>query len=279
MVHQLLLCTDLDRTLIPNGQQPESPRARPLFSSLVAHPQVTLAYVSGRDRGLVLNAIQDYQLPRPNWVIGDVGSTIYQLSGAGLDHWTVWDETIARNWNGKTSREVGSLLTDLASLTLQEDSKQNTHKLSYYLPLEISFKSLEPELLQRLEAAKLQSSLIYSVDEEAQVGLLDVLPSGANKLSAIRFLMKSEGFSHENTIFAGDSGNDLSVLCSELPSVLVANARGDVLKQAVTQASENNTLNSLYLAQGGFMELNGNYSAGILEGVCHFHPDMATWLR
>ena len=278
MAHQLLLCTDLDRTLIPNGQQPESPRARPLFSSLAAHPQVTLAYVSGRDRELVLNAIQDYQLPRPDWIIGDVGSTIYRLNGAGLVHWTEWDEAIADDWNGNTGFELRGLFRDLASLKLQEDSKQNTHKLSYYLPLEISFKSLEPELRHRLGVADLQSSLIYSVDEEAQVGLLDILPSSANKLNAIRFLMQSEDFTDENTVFAGDSGNDLSVLCSEVPSVLVANARADVVKEAVTQASENNTSSSLYLAQGGFMDLNGHYSAGILEGVCHFHPEMASWL-
>ena len=31
MPERLLLCTDLDRTLIPNGPQPESPRARAAF--------------------------------------------------------------------------------------------------------------------------------------------------------------------------------------------------------------------------------------------------------
>ena len=49
MPGHLLLCTDLDRTLIPNGPQPESAQAREHFARFAAHPQVTLAYVSGRD--------------------------------------------------------------------------------------------------------------------------------------------------------------------------------------------------------------------------------------
>ena len=47
-MNRLLLCTDLDRTLIPNGTQPESPRARELFKRLVSHEEVTLVYVTGR---------------------------------------------------------------------------------------------------------------------------------------------------------------------------------------------------------------------------------------
>ena len=41
---RLLLCTDLDRTLIPNGAQPESPGARQRFAALVAHDDILLAY-------------------------------------------------------------------------------------------------------------------------------------------------------------------------------------------------------------------------------------------
>lgn len=49
-MNRLLICTDLDRTLIPNGPQPESPKARALFRRLVSREEVTLAYVSGRHR-------------------------------------------------------------------------------------------------------------------------------------------------------------------------------------------------------------------------------------
>ena len=57
MPERLLICTDLDRTLIPNGTQPESSGARDHFALLVGRPEVTLAYVSGRHRALVETAI------------------------------------------------------------------------------------------------------------------------------------------------------------------------------------------------------------------------------
>lgn len=77
MKNARLICTDLDRTLLPNGPQPESATARERFTALVAHPAVTLAYVSGRHRRLVEEAIEHYRLPIPDFVIGDVGTTLY----------------------------------------------------------------------------------------------------------------------------------------------------------------------------------------------------------
>jgi len=76
---QLLLCTDLDRTVLPNGPQPESDTARSRFAALAARPEVTLVYVTGRDQQLVRKAITNYCLPRPDYVISDVGTIIYTL--------------------------------------------------------------------------------------------------------------------------------------------------------------------------------------------------------
>ena len=63
MSKTLLLCTDMDRTLLPNGTQPESPLARRRFAELAARDDVALAYVTGRDRRLVEQAMSNYQLP------------------------------------------------------------------------------------------------------------------------------------------------------------------------------------------------------------------------
>ena len=57
MSERLLICTDLDRTLLPNGVQPESPGARRRFAALASRPEVTLVYVTGRHRALVEQAI------------------------------------------------------------------------------------------------------------------------------------------------------------------------------------------------------------------------------
>mgnify|MGYP001063680999 CR=1 FL=1 len=91
-----LLCTDLDRTLIPNGVQPESPGARETFRRLVGRDDVQLAYVSGRHRELIELAIAEYDLPQPDFVIADVGSTLYQVEAGRWRRREAWDERIAR---------------------------------------------------------------------------------------------------------------------------------------------------------------------------------------
>lgn len=40
MTTKLLICTDLDRTLIPNGLQPESGNTREHFRIMCQHPDV-----------------------------------------------------------------------------------------------------------------------------------------------------------------------------------------------------------------------------------------------
>jgi len=122
------------------------------------------------------------------------------------------------------------------------------------------------------------ASLVWSIDEPAGIGLLDVLPARANKLHAVEFLMQQSGFSLADTVFAGDSGNDLPVLCSAIPAVLVANASDEVRSAALQQAAALGHTSQLYLAAGGWHGMNGNYSAGVLEGIVHFIPQTASWL-
>lgn len=279
MIDRLLICTDLDRTLIPNGPQSESAHARQYFSHLVSRPEVTLAYVSGRHRELVEKAITHYCLPVPDFVIGDVGTTIYHV---GQRHdWQLqshWLEQIALDWNDLSWRDLSKLLNDLAALRLQEYSRQNTHKLSYYVPLKIDYASLTAQIEQRLQAQSINARLVWSIDEPAGVGLLDILPRRASKYHAIESLMTDENFTPQNTIFCGDSGNDMEVLVSPLPAVLVANCQPEVRQQALKLVSQQQTENELYIARGGFMQMNGNYSAGILEGIVHYYPDCIAWM-
>ncbi|NNE62529.1 MAG: haloacid dehalogenase, partial [Gammaproteobacteria bacterium] len=78
MTERLLISTDLDRTLIPNGPQPESSMARQRFARLAERPEVSLVYISGRDQKLVNRAVRNFCLPVPDYVISDVGSSMYE---------------------------------------------------------------------------------------------------------------------------------------------------------------------------------------------------------
>lgn len=270
---RLLLCTDLDRTLLPNGPQAESSGARDKFRQLALQPGVTLVYVTGRDRKLVEDAIDEYRLPQPDYVIADVGSTIYEIQQHDWRHLDKWQQEISPDWAGRSHDDMHSLFSSSLLLKLQEDTKQNTYKLSYYVPLEADHETLMSEMHSKLVNMKIRASLIWSIDELAGTGLLDVLPASANKRHAIEFLMKQLGFDLSNTVFAGDSGNDLAVLTSPIRSVLVANASADVRDEAKQMALNLGEMDALYFAHGGFLGMNGNYSAGILEGVAHYMPE------
>lgn len=279
MTDRLLLCTDLDRTLIPNGPQSESSMARRYFSALVNRPEVQLAYVSGRHINLVQDAIRNYELPVPDFLIGDVGTTIYQLSDK--NNWQKlrqWDAHIAQDWGRFSHEDIKTMLADIDLLRPQEFHKQNDYKLSYYLPLKIDHSSPEQEIRKRFDKAGIKANLIWSLDEPAGVGLLDILPASASKLHAIEALMEIQGYTEANTLFSGDSGNDIEVLASSIASILVANSQPEVKALALKLAKQNDCLAQLYIAKGDFAGMNGNYSAGILEGVVHYFPQVSTWL-
>jgi HAD superfamily hydrolase (TIGR01484 family) len=275
---RILICTDLDRTLLPNGAQPESPRARERFRHLVARPEISIAYVTGRHRELVLAAIEEYQLPLPDYVIGDVGTSIYSIKNGQWLLWDSWHQEIGVSWHGLTHDTLATLFADLDSLRQQEPEKQNTYKLSYYAEPTINVQVLLTEMQQRLDQKEIAASLIWSIDETTSTGLLDILPAAATKRHAVEFLMTQKGFSVDNTLFAGDSGNDLPVLTSPIHSVLVANATSEVREQALQMATAQGTQNALYLASGTLLGMNGNYSAGILEGCIHYMPATLAWI-
>jgi len=244
------------------------------FKRLVNCEEVTLVYVTGRHRALIEQAIAEFDLPQPDFAIADVGTTIYRIDSSGWRQWDEWDAQIAPDWQGLTHDELCRLLSVFPALRLQEKEKLNRHKLSFYVTLDTDTKRLLDEMDARLKYSDIKANLIWSVDEKAGLGLLDVLPASANKLHAIRFMMQQQGFFHENTVFAGDSGNDLDMLLSDIPAVLVANADAEVKRLAA-----NAHKGTLYIAGGGYLGMNGNYSAGILEGVAHYLPEADAWLR
>lgn len=267
-----LLCTDLDGTLIPNGCVTELPSARNEFAHLITQHDISLAYVSGRDQELVRQVIGEYQLPDPHYVIADVGSSIYACQSPD---WTLiedWQQSIGCDWAGQSALQIHHCYAQIPALVLQESAKQGRFKLSFYVP----FDTDRVALTQHVEALALQHhlavSVIYSMDEQKNIGLLDILPAAANKLAAIRYLMDRLELMPEEVLFAGDSGNDMDVLSSELPAVLVANAHESVRQEALRMSENAGLRDRLYLAHGALG--NGHYADGIIEGMYFYFPEL-----
>lgn len=270
----ILLATDLDRTLLPNGRHPESPMARTYFRQFVTRPEVNLVYVTGRHQELTRVAMAEYALPTPRFVIANVGTCIYEIQGTDWRFCEAWHKMLMSRWSEGETGQLMAALNDLRALRLQEASKQSPLKLSYYADNVRNPSALLAQVRERLAAIGANMHMVWSVDETSDTGLLDILPAGASKLHALEYLRNYLGIALEKTVFAGDSGNDMEVLVSDIPSVLVANAEDTVREEAIRQSARD----TLYVAQGGLAGMNGYYSAGILEGVIHFLPATRAWL-
>jgi hypothetical protein len=272
----LLICTDLDRTLLPNGHLPESPGVRDTFARLVARDEIDLAYLSGRDLHLVVEAMEAYRIPRPRFIIGDVGTSIYESIAGEWRPSASWRQAILRDWAGRPPGRMMGALESIDALVPQEPEKQSAAKISFYTAVDADRSEVEEWIAGRLDVA---FRLVWSTDEIERRGLLDILPPSAGKLQAIEFLIETHGYRRDRTIFAGDSGNDLEVLAGSLYSVLVANADEKVRSLAVEMAARQGNGDTLHQAAGGFLGTNGNYAAGILEGVAHFFPETVRWMK
>jgi HAD superfamily hydrolase (TIGR01484 family) len=273
-----LLCSDLDRTLIPNGPQAESPGARETLRKLVDHHAVCVVFVTGRNRELVEEAVAAFDLPWPDAVIGDVGTRIWSTFDRRWTLWSQWDDLIRRDWTDAIHHQVQEQADRLEALQRQSENRQTAYKLSYFCHAE-RLDTTARLLRQRLASARLPARVIASLDETTEQGLIDVLPELASKRSAIEMVMGAWGFPHWATVCAGDSGNDLPFLTSALQAVLVGNATDLVRQQALAMACTQGQADNLYLARGGLLGMNGNYAAGVLEGFAHYVPEARDWLN
>lgn len=274
----ILLCMDMDRTALPNGPQDESARARERLRRIASRPEMIIAYVSGRRKELQIAAIREYDLPEPAFGVADVGTSIYEVHDGDWTRLQEWHDEISRSWNGQTAEMIQARLGDMDGLQLQEAKAQGPYKLSYSAAADLDHDAVIQRIEDTLRPAGIRSSVIWSVDETTDTGLLDILPEQATKLHAVEWLMKRTGVDERHMVYAGDSGNDMPVLVSGLQAVLVANATQDVRNLASSKVARQGRPERLYLARGGFLGMNGNYAAGILEGLAHFRPETEDWM-
>jgi sucrose-6-phosphatase len=270
-VDPIMICTDLDRTLLPNGNAPETEGARSLFHRMVHESNAWLVYVTGRHIQLVDEAIHDYDVPLPHFAVTDVGSRIYYSRKDRWESVSEWDDIIEQSMKGFRLQSLKKRLQNVKYLELQEPPKQNIHKLSYYIIPYDSLPEVQTALKKSLEPDCPPVKLVWSRDASSGYGLLDILPAYAGKLDAVCYLIKRQGIPHDRVVFAGDSGNDLDVLQSEIRGIIVANADTEIKTRARSAVKD---ATRLYIADGRLGNLNGNYSAGIIEGIVHYFPEL-----
>lgn len=202
-VARLVLATDLDGTFLGGS----SDDCRSLYAHLSARDDVMLIFVTGRDIAFIAELIRSPGMPRPDYIIGDVGTSIYD--GATFEPVAALEAPIAAQWNNANARVV-DMLHGEPGLKLQATPFR--HRVSYdYQPSDLSQQSVA-----KVEAAGFDCLL--SADR-----FFDVLPKGVSKGPTLTRLVAALGLDAETVLVAGDTMNDLSLFQTGFKGVAVGN--------------------------------------------------------
>lgn len=243
-----ILATDLDGTLIPLSDNPANTADLPQLAAQLQSHHVTLIYITGRHFASAQSAIKQHQLPQPDWLICDVGTSIFhrqpdgtlQTVHAYADH---LGEIVAK----MPVDELKQHLSTIDGLRLQESEKQGPFKLSYYADA-AQLDPLVEQIKQQLSQTTAPYSIIHSVDPFNGDGLIDLLPSGVSKAHALAWWVEQNDLHQDAIVFAGDSGNDLAALTAGYRAIVVGNADRSVAQQAYAAHRAAGWENRLYLA-------------------------------
>ncbi len=218
-----ILASDLDGTLIPLPDN--AGNTNDLKAIKTAHDagELPLVFATGRHFESVLEAIAQYQLPEPEWIVCDVGSRIYRRMGLNYENFEPYEAHL-QDLVGDSERDViERLLADLPGLELQRPEHQTEHKISYQCAAGV-LEKLTTEVRQRLEQAAVPYSALGGLDPFLNIGLIDVLPGTVNKAYALIWLATHADFKPDEVVYAGDSGNDEAALACGFRAIVVQNA-------------------------------------------------------
>ena len=198
-----LIATDLDGTFLGGDVHSKEK----LYSALQTAEDVCLVFVTGRGLESVLPLFEIAHMPRPEYIICDVGATI--VHGSSLEPVNPIQEEIEGAWPGADT--VRSAFEPLKGLRYQEVPQQR--RSSYYFDQDADMKRIADI------ADQLQVDIIISHGK-----YVDVLPAGTNKGSTLKKLVALLGHPGEAILVAGDTLNDLSLFETGFKGVVVGDA-------------------------------------------------------
>lgn len=258
-----ILATDLDGTFIP---LPGESRNRTDLEHLTRQFEdrgITLIFVTGRHFDLTMKAIAESELPQPDWLICDVGTSIFHRQPGGyflaVDSYQQHQDQIIASLPISDLRQH---LHAVSGLRLQESEKQGRFKLSYYADA-AQLNDTVDRIQDVLDQVQAPYSIVHSVDPFTGDGLVDLLPADVSKAYALAWWVEHTGLNREAIVFAGDSGNDLAALTAGYRAILVGNADRSLAKRVFQAHQESGWTNHLYLAEG-------KATSGVLEGCRWF---------
>lgn len=236
-----LFCSDLDGTLLGNPEGTQ--RFCRAWLSVEEKQRPLLCYASGRLLHEQLDLLPRTGLPNPDYLIGGVGTEIYDFKRRHL-----LKDFSAQFSDGWDREAIERVLHRFPGAAPQPPEYLTEHKSSWYLnrasPAEIR------ELKRRLRDAGVEVNIVYSSLRD-----LDILPKRANKGHALRWLLDKLELESAEALVAGDSGNDSSMF-------LLPNIRGIVVENSQPELYEAVVELPVFCA-------NSVLADGVVEGLLH----------
>jgi HAD superfamily hydrolase (TIGR01484 family) len=256
------LASDLDGTFIPLPGRDDNREALRVLHEQRSRAPFILIFATGRRLQTVEGAIVEHGLPEPDWLVCDVGTSIYERVGAGWSALATYEERVAEVVTGKDRGDVERALAGLTDLTLQDVVHQKRFKISYDAPATRA-EELSLMISSRLHEHDLPYEVTASVDPSGAHGLIDVLPRGVGKAFALKWLCEHLKLEGTQMLYAGDSGNDLDALSSGFRAIVVGNATPGLVEQAREKLAARGSKDCLFVA-------TGSATSGVVEGCRHW---------
>ena len=274
-----VLATDLDGTLIPLDGNAQNVQDLRLIDEQLSLTGMKMLFVTGRHLASIINVMAEKGLPQPDWIIGDVGTSIYrpEISKATSEpnapatpcavasNYVLEDEYVEHLQELVGDFGVARLadcLKSIGDLRLQEPEKQTRFKLSYYVDHARSSTAMQL-IEQRLGETRAPYSVVASRDPFNDVGLIDLLPHQVTKAYAMDWWAEQQSIDRLAILYAGDSGNDSAVFAAGYRSIVVANAAPEVLHAARAAHAQAGWSNRLFAAPAPA-------TSGLLAGLKHY---------
>ncbi|WP_233632650.1 glucosylglycerol-phosphate synthase [Parapedobacter sp. ISTM3] len=231
----MLLATDLDGTFL-GGKRVDRLQ---LYRLIRQNENIKLVFVTGRGVETVLPLLNHPIIPRPSYVISDVGATV--VDGHTLEPVEPIQAGIEDKWPGIFT--IKQAFSNIEGLRFQEVPQQR--RCSFYYD-----DSTDLDAVNAIASA-MNCYVLLSAGK-----YLDILPNGTSKGSTLRQLVEHIGIADNAVLVAGDTLNDLSLYQTGYKGVVVGQA-----EEALYEATSGNP--TVYAA-----EAPG--AGGIIEAIQHY---------
>lgn len=208
------LATDLDGTFLGGDRDARAA----LYEEIERRrDRLGLIFVTGRDPDFIESLCGDGFVPWPDYVVGDVGTTIAKVEDGRVRPIEALEREIAETW-GDAGPTVAERLKGAAGLTLQPTPFR--HRVSYdYDPA--AYDGAAQRIVEELGHDWLISAEQF----------FDVLPKGVSKGPSLVRLADWLGLPRDRVLAAGDTLNDLSMLAIGVPAVAVGGSEPALLER------------------------------------------------